>query len=140
MVKFLESFSIDQPTAQVIPGNVTVNQSDTITLTCLTSGNPAPTVTWTTDGNQSVILSSDNKLELVITSKTNEGRYRCTVANGIGLPGTSTAYVFVKREYPSVRLASLFFLCYPQWKIENIQSKRFIPRLIQLRVLIIALL
>ena len=118
MVKFLESFSIDQPTAQVIPGNVTVNQSDTITLTCLTSGNPAPTVTWTTDGNQSVILSSDNKLELVITSKTNEGRYRCTVANGIGLPGTSTAYVFVKREYPSVRLASLFFCAIPSGRLK----------------------
>ena len=102
--------SIDQPTAQVIPGNVTVNQSDTITLTCLTSGNPAPNVTWTTDGNQSVILSDDNKLDLVITSKTSEGGYRCTAANGIGLPGTSTAYAFVKRECSSVQLASLFVL------------------------------
>ena len=89
---------------------MTVNQSDAVTLTCLTSGNPAPDVTWTTDGNQSVILSADNKLELVITSKTNEGGYRCTAANGIGLPGTSTAYVFVKRECPSVQLASLFVL------------------------------
>ena len=127
MVKFLESFSIDQPTAQVIPGNVTVNQSDTITLTCLTSGNPAPTVTWTTDGNQSVILSSDNKLELVITSKTNEGRYRCTVANGIGLPGRSTAYVFVKREYPSVRLASLFFCVIPSGRLKISSRKALSP-------------
>ena len=109
MVKFIEPFSTDQPTAQVIPGNVTVNQSDTITLTCLTSGNPAPNVSWTIDGNQSVILSSVNKLELAITSKTNEGGYRCTAANGIGLPGTSTAYVFVKRECP-VQLAALFVL------------------------------
>ena len=44
-----------------------------------------------------MILSADNKLELVITGKINEGRCRCTVANEIGLPDTSTAYVFVKR-------------------------------------------
>lgn len=44
-----------------------------------------------------MILSADNKHELVITGKINEGRYRCTVVNEIGLPDTSTAYVFVKR-------------------------------------------
>ncbi|XP_078379831.1 hemicentin-2-like isoform X2 [Oculina patagonica] len=89
-----------QPTAHVIPGNLTVNQSDVITLTCLTSGNPSPNVTWTVDGNTSAILSADNKLELIVTSKANEGRYRCTASNGIGLPSISTAYVFVKHHRP----------------------------------------
>jgi len=31
---------------------------------------PAPNVTWKKDGNQSVVLSADNKLELVLISKT----------------------------------------------------------------------
>lgn len=94
---FPHLFITDQPTAKVIPGNVTVNQSDAITLTCLTSGNPAPNVTWTTEGRHSVILSAGNKHELVITGKKKQGRYRCTVTNEIGLPDKSTAYVFVKR-------------------------------------------
>lgn len=64
----------------------------------MTSGNPSPNVTWTVDGNTSAILSADNKLELIVTSKANEGRYRCTASNGIGLPSISTAFVFVKRK------------------------------------------
>jgi len=31
---------------------------------------PAPNVTWKKDGNQSVVLSAENKLELVLISKT----------------------------------------------------------------------
>lgn len=64
----------------------------------MTSGNPSPNVTWTADRNTSVVLSADNKLKLIITSKANEGSYRCTASNGIGFPSYSTAYVVVKRE------------------------------------------
>ena len=73
-----------------------------MTLTCVTSGNPSPNVTWTADGNVSVILSRDNKLQVIITSKASEGKYRCAASNGIGYPSSSTAHVFVKREFLSL--------------------------------------
>lgn len=45
-----------------------------------------------------MILLDDNKFELDIISKINEGGYCCIVVNGIGLFGILIVYVFVKCE------------------------------------------
>lgn len=75
-----------------------VNQSDVATLTCITSGNPIPNITWTKDGDASLILSTDKQLKLNITGKASEGSYRCTASNGIGPPSYATGNVTVKSE------------------------------------------
>ena len=62
------------------------------------SGNRSPNVTWTKDGDISVILSADKELKINISGKANERRYLCTASNGIGFRSSSSADVIVKSE------------------------------------------
>ena len=93
--------------------------SPQFTLTCISTGGPATTVTWTrdstpvTEGNQTV-LQNPITAEYLHTLKVTgdiKGRYTCTVANN--KPSTSSATIECET---ACNLAGIFHYCiyFPQ--------------------------
>ena len=67
-----------------------VNETDVVQLNCTADGNPQPTIRWT--------RVPDNNLELKvlnIAGKQEEGLYRCTAENGIGIAATQDVNITV---------------------------------------------
>ena len=78
-----------------IPGGVTLTvdfdgSSPQFTLTCISTGGPATTVTWTrdstftvTEGNETLLVNATTAEYIHTLNVTGrmEGRYTCTVAN-----------------------------------------------------------
>ena len=74
--------------------NETLNETDSLNLTCEAGGNPKPNITWT--------RVSDNKpvsFPLVIDGKRHEGGYSCHASNGVGRPDSRIVYVFVQSKF-----------------------------------------
>ena len=70
--------------------NFTLHNDNSFTLTCISTGGPATTVTWTRDsttvtqGTQTVLndgVTAQFTHTLLVTERI-EGSYKCTVANG----------------------------------------------------------
>ena len=83
-------------------GNLTLNESDTISPTCVADGNPTPIITWR--------RVSDNKavsFPLIISGKQDEGGYKCNASNGVGSPDSMIFYVFVQSRLILNRLPLL---------------------------------
>ena len=65
----------------------TLHNDNSFNLTCISTGGPATTVTWTRDsttvtqGTQTVLNDGVTTHTLLVTEKI-EGSYKCTVANG----------------------------------------------------------
>ena len=70
-----------------IVGDEVTFDSDQLTLTCISTGGPATTVTWTRDsttvttGAQSVFNSATNAQYTHTLTVTTGGEYTCTVEN-----------------------------------------------------------
>ena len=82
----------DKPEIIVYPENQTKAEGDNVTLSCNATGNPVPTISWTTNGspikitgNSSISFSEDKKqLNIVNVSRTDSGEYRCVAINELG--------------------------------------------------------
>ena len=74
-------FDADSPTIVAITSNQTVNESDVVNLNCTADGNPSPNITWI-----KVFDNSSVSFPLIVTSKKDEGIYRCISDNGVGNP------------------------------------------------------
>ena len=82
--------------------NYTVNTGDTVTLQCVATGIPAPSITWfrngtelsnsrvtindpsestTTDGDGEMILQTTRTLNLSMTEDGDSGSYECRASN-----------------------------------------------------------
>ena len=83
----------DPPDIVNISRNQTVNESDTVTLTCEAVANPPANITWTSVPNDRFV-----SFPLTISGKQDEGWYMCTAANSILEPAKKTAYVTVESE------------------------------------------
>ena len=77
-LSFLDPSKIDQA-----PSNKTMVESNNITLHCNATGNPAPNITWTKDGKQTVLHHGE---EYTITniSRHQHGSYKCAAWNNVG--------------------------------------------------------
>ena len=94
----------DHPKISVRPQVKTTTEGDTVTLSCNTTGNPVPTISWTING--SPVDTTDNprisfsrgKQQLTITnvSRTDSGEYRCAASNSLGNDTSNTTSLDVQ--------------------------------------------
>ena len=68
---------------------MTVNQSESVNLTCSADGNRKPDITWSKDGN--IINSS-----FTVRGKSDEGIYVCNASNGIGNASIKSVFITVE--------------------------------------------
>ena len=83
--------------APVRKANIEVEKD--LMLTCNSSGDPHPNITWTKDGvpvNQ--FNASGYRLHLVKVQREDAGSYRCTASNGYGQDATNVSIVDIKSK------------------------------------------
>ena len=93
-----------QPEITAHPQNETGIEGQNVTFTCNATGNPAPTISWTTNGsthdtshNSRISFSVDNK-QLTITNvnRTDSGEYRCVANNSVGNATSDAAILYIQ--------------------------------------------
>ncbi|KAM4692008.1 LOW QUALITY PROTEIN: peroxidasin homolog [Rhinophrynus dorsalis] len=83
-------YSRSKPTFIIPPQNTEVLVGGSVTLECGVSGNPQPSVTWTTESGDPVpqdgrfTITSSGGLYIQNVSITEQGQYRCHVTNSEG--------------------------------------------------------
>ena len=87
-----------------IVGDVVTFDSDQLTLTCISTGGPATTVTWTrdstttvTEGTQTVLDDPETAQYTHTLTVTTGGEYTCTVANN--KPSSDSATITIPGIY-----------------------------------------
>jgi len=79
-----------------------------LTLSCNTTANPVPTISWTRDGspvdtndNERMSCSAKKKTQLTITnvSRTDSGEYRCVARNSLGNDTSNAAKVDIQCNF-----------------------------------------
>jgi len=75
-------------------GRVVVKKGSSVTIKCLTSGNPRPRVTWS-KVNQADVVGEGEALELREVSRHHEGIYQCSAGNGVGERAVSQIHLRV---------------------------------------------
>ena len=95
------------PTASITPQYRTIGQRDTVTVVCQTSGDPAPSVTWskvqeTLDSPN--IRVTGNVLTLSNAAVSDRGMYLCTVENSVGSARASAIIEVEPRELPVIEI------------------------------------
>jgi hypothetical protein len=81
---------------------ITLNEGDSLTVQCLTQGNPMPVLTWTKKGEKAVHTTIDESRSVLSLENVNESHtdtYSCTAKNDIGNPVTSEFVILVKCKY-----------------------------------------
>ena len=86
--------SSDSTKITVSSANPVVVEGESVSLDCNATGIPAPNVTWTKDGNNSVLYQGERYTIDSIT-RQQAGRYICTAENGIGSKLNATFAVIV---------------------------------------------
>lgn len=85
------------------PRNVSVEQSKSLTLECVLSGNPSSAVKWTQDGREASLGSRRRLLHrnLVLSDVTpaDSGTYRCSVETDTGTVASANYTVNVLGEF-----------------------------------------
>ena len=137
---FFFSGDISIPDGMVLTVKSDLNgASPQFTLTCISTGGPATTVTWTRDsvtamGDAVTVLDNATTAKythtLTVTGRLG-GLYQCNVSNN--KPSLSSANLTVKgvsssASYKSLRLEYQLFLCiYMQGFIQGVETRDFPP-------------
>ncbi|CAH0716594.1 unnamed protein product, partial [Brenthis ino] len=90
------------PTVAISPSVKEYYEGDRIELTCATTGNPAPRITWQRASNRPLPRSSDTYDALLIidnASVDDSGEYRCIASNSAG--STDRTAIVTVRPRPS---------------------------------------
>ena len=80
------------------PANRTVLEGSNITLHCNASGNPPTNITWTKDGNPTVLHQGET-YSIVNIQRQAAGDYTCTAWNGMTEKTNATATIVVHCEF-----------------------------------------
>ena len=80
------------------PRNQTINESDTLLLTCNVGGNPAPNISWYRHDSDKE-LATGSALLISHANRSHAGSYRCIASNGFGNPVTSQATVLINCKF-----------------------------------------
>ena len=80
----------DPPEITVHPKAETKSEGENLTLSCNSTGNPVPTMSWTRNGSPEdesgrISFSADKKhLTITNANRTDSGEYRCVASNELG--------------------------------------------------------
>ena len=77
----------------VSPKDITVNETNTIAVSCDASGFPKPSLTWTKNGQ---VVSKLKQLNIQSSNRSDAGMYVCTASNGVGQDKTAQVYITVQ--------------------------------------------
>jgi len=84
----------DESVIAFAPSNATVVEGGNLTLHCNATGNPLPNITWTKDGNNTVLYCGET-YSIVNIQRQGAGQYTCTAWNALGEQKNATATVIV---------------------------------------------
>ncbi|EDO27477.1 predicted protein, partial [Nematostella vectensis] len=73
--------------------SVTINRTDSVTLQCHASGDPAPNITWSHEG--APLEHNGSILTLYNVTRREAGSYECKADNGIRKPAKASAVLSV---------------------------------------------
>ncbi|KXJ09501.1 Peroxidasin-like [Exaiptasia diaphana] len=74
----------------------TVNESDSVTLTCKADGFPVPKISWTKSAGSVTLHKTGNNYTISHVNRSDDGIYICTASNGIGINATARIKVIVQ--------------------------------------------
>lgn len=83
MILFFYSYPLVPASIVVYPESQTVNEGETLILSCVANGDPLPNITWTM-GNSTEVISKEPVLFLKNATRINEGVYVCSGSNAVG--------------------------------------------------------
>ena len=78
---------------------ITLREGQSITVQCLTQGNPKPKLSWSKKGEKAdhtIIDETKSTLSLQNVDETHSDSYSCTAKNGVGNPVSSEFQILVK--------------------------------------------
>ncbi|XP_048683331.2 neurotrimin isoform X2 [Caretta caretta] len=82
-----------------ISSDISVNEGGNISLTCIATGRPDPTITWRHISPKAVgFVSEDEYLEITGITKEQSGEYECSASNDVAAPVVRRVKVTV--NYP----------------------------------------
>lgn len=89
------------PTIIKHPGNISIDEGDTIILECEASGFPIPQIRWVL--NDSILLANRSFVEIMSAKKEqHEGHYRCVAKNPAGSVSADAYLTVNERHEPNV--------------------------------------
>ncbi|KAK3728619.1 hypothetical protein QZH41_011707, partial [Actinostola sp. cb2023] len=84
---------IEAPAIFVPPKDLVVNESDTVRLKCVASGNPLPKVTWSRNSPLPAgrhVIDSNGFLSIKQVTSSDAGRYTCRAISVLGMANASS--------------------------------------------------
>ena len=76
-------------------------------MSCVASGFPTPSLTWTKNGQ---FVSQSKNLNIQSSGRSDAGMYVCTARNGLGQDKTAKAFVTVQCKSTSQYVIELYRL------------------------------
>ena len=115
----------DPPKFFTHPRAQTINETDTLVLTCELEGKPLANVAWQNDGvrldpskdnrlditQPTRVNGSESRLTITRVNRTDQGNYTCRANNSVDTVMSSTSRVTVQCEYSNSRNC-VFFVKY----------------------------
>ena len=88
------------PYIEYTSSDTIVNETDGVMLSCNSTGNPRPNITWTFQKDlQGSNIQTGETLFLSVVRRDQAGAYGCTADNGVTSPKTVYVRITVNCEY-----------------------------------------